>query len=77
MGSSTYAYDANSNMTARGAQTLTYDAENRLTQVTASGITTQYLYNADSACVKRAMSGTTVFFAAPRMTVCPQTELHL
>ena len=62
VGGTTYTYDANGNMTARGADAFTYDVENRLTQVTASGVTTQYAYNADDARVKRAAGGTTTYY---------------
>jgi RHS repeat-associated protein len=49
-------------MTARGSDTFKYDYENRLTQVVASGITTTYTYNADSARVKKVVGSTTTYY---------------
>ena len=40
-----YAYDANGNMTTRGTQALTYDPRNRLTQVVDGSTTVTYGYN--------------------------------
>jgi YD repeat-containing protein len=57
IGSLYYCYDANGNMTKRGASnatcttggdTLTYDPENRLTSITVGANTTTYLYRCNS-----------------------------
>lgn len=45
VGTATCAYDANGNMTGRGAATFAYDFENRLTQSTIAGATSQYQYD--------------------------------
>jgi YD repeat-containing protein len=47
----TFAYDANGNMTSRNigtSYTLTYDAENKLKTVSATGLTAEYFYDGDS-----------------------------
>lgn len=53
----TYSYDANGNMITRVEGGLTYtqtfDAENRLTSVTVSGQTTQFVYDGDGNLVKK------------------------
>ena len=62
-GSATYQYDANGNMTNRAGDTLTYDVENRLTNVVKGGVTTSFAYNGDGTRVKRSVSnaGTTYY----------------
>ena len=54
---STFAYDANGNMTTRTQDgvtwTYTFDAENRLTQVVGNGVTTTMVYDGIGACIKR------------------------
>ena len=59
---SAYAYDANGNMLQDGANTLVYDAENRLVSSTASGggLAVTYTYDGSSLRVKRAYNGATV-----------------
>lgn len=52
VGSTTYVYDANGNMTTRGSQTLTWDAENSLTSVNTSPTTT-FVYDGDGKREKR------------------------
>jgi len=57
MGSNSYAYDANGNMTTRVLDLLQYDAENRLTQDVSGGInTTNYIYDGDGKRVQKAVS---------------------
>ncbi len=61
-----YWYDANGNATRRIAPwgtdiTLTYDAENRLTQV-SNGVTASYTYDGDGNRVKAVVNGTTSIF---------------
>ncbi|MDE3091100.1 MAG: RHS repeat-associated core domain-containing protein, partial [Chloroflexota bacterium] len=62
VGTTTYAYDPNGNMTNRNGQTLSYDTENRLTQVISGTVTTQYVYNADGARVKKIVGGVTTYY---------------
>jgi RHS repeat-associated protein len=52
-----YQYDANGNMISRDGDTLTYDVENRLTQVIKGSTTTNFGYNGDGARVKRQVVG--------------------
>lgn len=44
MGGISYSYDSNGNMTAREAQTLAWDVENRLASVTQGGSTATFAY---------------------------------
>jgi 16S rRNA (guanine(966)-N(2))-methyltransferase RsmD len=55
----THAYDANGNMTTRGAQTLTWDVENRLTAVTGGA---GMAYDGDGRRVKKTEAGETVHY---------------
>lgn len=61
-GATTYAYDANGNLTSRidaGGQTLyAYDSLGRLARVTAPGGVTQYVYDADGNRVQKSSGGT-------------------
>ena len=52
-----YTYDANGNMLTRGAQTLTWDAENRLASVVSGTTTTTFAYDAKAARVSKSISG--------------------
>jgi hypothetical protein len=45
----TYGYDANGNMTSRNGQTLRYDEENRLAQLTGTGYNIHFGYAYDGA----------------------------
>ena len=58
MGPNTYAYDLNGNMTSHAGDTLSYDTENRLTQVASAnnGPVTQYTYDADGSRVKKVVN---------------------
>ena len=50
----TISYDANGNMTGGyDNKAMTYDAENRITEVAHAGITTRYVYGADGSRLKR------------------------
>lgn len=54
-----YSYDANGNMTQRGAQTLEYDATNRLSKVTNPGVSiTTFGYDGDGSRLWRDSGGT-------------------
>lgn len=52
-GGYTYQYDANGNMTAGKNKTLSYDAENRLTQANVLGVLTSFIYDGDGGRVKK------------------------
>ena len=59
LGSNTYAYDLNGNMTSHAGDTLSYDTENRLTRVTSgNGTITNYTYDADGNRVKKVVNNT-------------------
>ena len=57
-----YAYDDNGNLTSRGADTFTWDAEDRLTSATVSGATTAFAYNGDGLRHSRTFAGNTTTF---------------
>lgn len=61
----TYQYDANGNMTSRGngtlSFTLTYDGENRLTNVSGSAGAT-FVYDGDGQRVKGTAAGVTTYY---------------
>jgi RHS repeat-associated protein len=60
-----YTYTANGNLEARPGQNLTYDAENRLTQVVSGTITTTFTYDGDGNLVKKVTSaGATLYVGA-------------
>jgi RHS repeat-associated protein len=64
MGSNTYQYDANGNMTQRvGGQTfnLAYDAENRLISVSGA-VTASFVYDGDGQRIKSVINGVTTYF---------------
>ena len=52
VGGSSRTYDANGNLTAGAGATLTYDGDNRLTQVVKSGSTTVYAYGPDGSRIR-------------------------
>jgi YD repeat-containing protein len=55
-----FDYDANGNMTDRDGQTLTWDAENRLTEVVSGTTTVRFSYDGQGRRVKKeVVSGTT------------------
>jgi RHS repeat-associated protein len=49
-------------MATRGADAFTYDYENRLTNASVGSATTQYVYNADSARVKKVVGSTATYY---------------
>ena len=55
-----YAYDANGNMTNDGANSLTYDAENRAVTSASGGTTSTYTYDGNSLRVKKQVGSGTV-----------------
>ncbi len=64
-GSNSYSYDENGNMTGRNIggtnYTLSYDAENRLTNV-SGGATATFTYNGDGNRVKSTVGSTTTAY---------------
>jgi len=54
-----YAYDANGNMITRGSQTITWDAENRVTGVTGGA---SFVYDGDGNRVKKTEGGETILY---------------
>jgi RHS repeat-associated protein len=54
----TYQYDSNGNMITNRNRTLSYDIENRLMQVSDSGIITSFLYDGDGGRVKQTLTST-------------------
>ncbi|THA33092.1 hypothetical protein E6W17_32055 [Streptomyces sp. A1547] len=63
----TLVYDENGNTTSRrgpsgSAQTLQWDAENKLSSLTEGGKTTNYLYDADGALLTRSSPGESVLY---------------
>jgi RHS repeat-associated protein len=59
IGSASYSYDANGNMTTRGAQTITWDVENRPLTVTGGAT---FVYNGDGNRVKKTEGGQTILY---------------
>ncbi len=59
VGSTTYAYDSNGGMTTRGAQTITWDVENRVTSVTGGA---SFVYDGDGNRVKKTEGGQTIVY---------------
>jgi YD repeat-containing protein len=61
-----YWYDQNGNATQRinGSQTVTlvYDAENRVTSITGSGINATYVYDGAGKRVKATVDGVTTVY---------------
>ena len=52
----TYSYDANGNLVSGGGRTLTWDYENRPTQIVKGGVTTTFKYDGDGGRVKKTVS---------------------
>ncbi len=61
-----FSYDANGNMTTRTVggpmYTLTYDAENRLTAVSGTGLSASFVYDGDGNRVKGTVNGATTVY---------------
>jgi RHS repeat-associated protein len=63
VGGTGYAYDANGNMVTRGAQTLTWDAENRPATVSVNGtVISQLFYDGDGNRVMKIEGGQTTVY---------------
>ena len=66
----TCSYDANGNMTDRDGQTLTWDAENRPTEVVSGTTTIRYTYDGEGTQVKQeVVGGETTVYAGPHFEV--------
>jgi hypothetical protein len=52
-GSFTFSYDANGNMNSGAGRTYVWDGENRPTNTTSGGVTSNYVYGPDGARLKK------------------------
>jgi RHS repeat-associated protein len=55
-----YDYDDNGNLIERGADTFTWDRENRMRTATVSGVTSAFVYNGDGVRVRQVADGTPI-----------------
>ena len=63
VGTATYDYDANGNMTTRGDQTLEWDAMNRLSRVLEGGVPiATFTYDGNGQRIKREEGGETTVY---------------
>jgi RHS repeat-associated protein len=60
VGGVAYSYDSKGNLTGDGTRTMGYDADNLLTSVSVSGLTTAFAYDWQHHVVKRVRSGQTI-----------------
>lgn len=58
-GQTSRSYDANGNLTKQGADTFTYDSQNRLVAATVAGVTVSYTYNHLDQRVTKTLNGHT------------------
>ncbi|UHJ62068.1 RHS domain-containing protein (plasmid) [Vibrio furnissii] len=58
-GQTSRSYDANGNLTKQGADTFTYDSQNRLVAATVAGVTAAYTYNHLDQRVIKTLNGQT------------------
>ena len=68
-GVDSYTYDANGNMTGGAGRTLTYDTENRPTQITQGGVTTDLVYDGDGGRVMKTAGGVSTVYVG-KLYVC-------
>ncbi len=62
-GAASYCYDQNGNMRSGGTRTnMLWDAENRPTSITNSGVTETFSYDADGERINRASGGSTTVY---------------
>lgn len=61
-GSESYSYDANGNMLAAAGRTLTWDIENRPTQVVSGTVTIAYVYDGDGNLAKKTVGGVSTVY---------------
>lgn len=59
-GTATYGYDADGNLTSRGADTFAYDYAGRMTSATVAGTTSMFGYDADDVRTSVSSGGTTL-----------------
>ena len=71
VGTNTYSYDANGNLSRGAGRTITWDAENRPTRIVKGGVTTTFVYDGDGGRVKKRVSTTTVYIG--QLYVCKGT----
>jgi RHS repeat-associated protein len=64
VGTSTYSYDTNGNLTSDGLWAHTWDYRNRLTQSTKTGATTTYGYDSSNTRVRMVSASTTLIVAS-------------
>jgi hypothetical protein len=64
-GGSAFTYDANGNMLTRPGQTLTWDADNRLSRVVSGTVTTTLAYDGDGERVLLAQPAGVTLFVGP------------
>jgi RHS repeat-associated protein len=70
-GSIAYAYDANGNLTAAGADTFQWDWADRLSSATVGGQTTTYAHAADGVRAGKTAGGTTTGYLWDRQADLP------
>jgi RHS repeat-associated protein len=70
-GAAAYTYDANGNQTAAGADTFSYNGEDRLSGTNLGGIAGSYVYNGDGLRTSRTIGATTTTFAWGNATGMP------
>jgi RHS repeat-associated protein len=65
LGTQSFAYDANGNMTGQGGDARTYDGENRLVSSTDGAVSVQYVYGPDGARLKKIVGSTATLYLGP------------
>ena len=68
----TYTWDDNGNLTARGADSFVWDAEDRMTSATVASLTTTFAYNGDGLRDSLTVSANTTTFTWDVNTSIPQ-----
>jgi RHS repeat-associated protein len=66
-----FTYDSRGNQTARGADTFTWDNENRMTSATIGSVSSTYLYDGDGLRVSRTAGGNIVNYLLDVITHNP------
>ena len=59
---SSESYDANGNVTATGGKSFTYDSENHLMSMTATGTSASVIYDGDGNRVAKTVNGVTTYY---------------
>ncbi|MFA5316025.1 MAG: RHS repeat-associated core domain-containing protein [Dehalococcoidales bacterium] len=62
VGATGYTYDENGNMTVRGSDNITWDAENRPVTVSYNGTSSTFVYDGDGTRVKKTENGETILY---------------